>query len=135
MDTKRRLNVFIASPGDMVIERKIVSEVCLGLNESTLINHIGVSLNTAVWKDIFPFTESAQRIINRLIDDCDIFVLIIYKRDDIHSGRIESEALNEFLSAYDSWKSLKKPHFMFFLKDEKVSAAEELKDPLNSVCL
>ncbi|MBI4683148.1 MAG: hypothetical protein HY757_08630 [Nitrospirae bacterium] len=131
MDTKRILNVFIASPGDMVVERKIVSEVCLGLNESTLMNHIGISFNTSEWKYIFPFTE---KILDRLIDDCDILVFIFYKRDVICSGRTESEALNKFLSVYDSLKSFKKPHFIIFLKDEKVSDGEELKDPqFNSI--
>ena len=134
MIANRRLNVFIASPGDVVIERKIVSEVCIGLNGSELLKHPGISIHTAMWEDIFPSAEHPRTIINRLIDECDILVCILYKRFDTHPGRIESENLNEFLSAYDSWKSLKKPHFMFFFKEVKVSSLQDLRDPqLNKV--
>lgn len=119
MDSNRILNVFIASPGDIVVERKIVREVCLGLNESELLHHLGVSIHTAMWDDVFPSPEQPQSIINRVTDECDILVCIFYKRFYTKSGRIESENLNKFLLAYDSWKSLKKPHVMFYFKESK----------------
>jgi len=119
MDTNRILNVFIASPGDIVIERKIVSEVCLGLNESELLHHLGVSIHTTMWDDAFPSDEGPQAIIDRVNDECDILVCVFYRRFFTQSGRIESENLNKFLSAYDSWKSLKRPHVMFYFKEIK----------------
>jgi hypothetical protein len=122
------LNIFIASPGDIVIERKIVSEVCLGLNESELLHHLGVSIHTAMWGDIFPSPEYPQTIINRLIDECDILVCVFYKRFYTQSGRTESENLNKFLLAYDSWKSLEKPHIMFYFKDVEGSPASEVNE-------
>ncbi|MBI5663520.1 MAG: hypothetical protein HZC49_00305, partial [Nitrospirae bacterium] len=97
MDTNRIVNVVIASPGDIVIERKIVREVCLGLNESELMRHLGVSIHTEMWDDVFPSAEHPQTIINRLNDECDILVCIFYTRFYTHSGRIESENLNKFL--------------------------------------
>jgi hypothetical protein len=120
MDTNRILNVFIASPGDIVVERKIVREVCLGLNQSELLRHLGVSIHTAMWDEVFPSAENPQSILNRVADECDILVCIFYKRFYTQSGRIESENLNKFLSAYDSWKSLKKPHVMFYFKEINV---------------
>lgn len=128
MDTNRILNIFIASPGDIVIERKIVSEVCLGLNESELLHHLGVSIHTAMWGDIFPSPEYPQTIINRLIDECDILVCVFYKRFYTQSDRTDSENLNKFLLAYDSWKSLKKPHIMLYFKDVEGSSASEVNE-------
>lgn len=129
MNQKRMLNVIIASPGDIVIERKIVSEVCLGLNEGELLNHLGVSIRTAMWEDMFPADERPQAIINRLVDDCDILICILYRRFDAHSGWFESETLNGFLSLYDSWKALKKPHLMFFFKEIKPSDTNVINYP------
>jgi len=133
MDSNRILNVFIASPGDIVIERKIVREVCLGLNESDLLHHLGVSVHTAMWDDVFPSPEQPQAIINRVADECDILVCIFYKRFYPRSGRIESENLNKFLLAYDSWKSLKKPHVMFFFKEDNTSDKGPSASEVNEV--
>jgi hypothetical protein len=115
------MNVLIASPGDVVIERKIVREVCLGLNEGELLRHLGVSIRTAMWEDVFPSVEDPQTIINRVADECDVLVCIFYKRFYTQSGRIESDNLNKFLLSYDSWKSLKKPYVMFYFKEVNAS--------------
>jgi len=134
MSVNRMLNVVIASPGDVVIERKIVSEVCTGLNGSELLRQLGISIHTAMWEDKFPSAEQTRTILNRLSDECDILVCVLYKRLDSYPGRTEADTLNEFLSAFDSWRSLKKPHFMFFFKEVKVSSLQDLRDPqLNKV--
>jgi len=135
MDMNRVVNVVIASPGDVVIERKIVHEACLGLNESELLHHLGVSLHTGMWEDVFPSAEPPQVIINRLIDECDILVCIFYKRFYTQSGRTESENLNNFLLAYDVWKSLKKPHVMLFFREAQTSSTEDTPAPvLREMC-
>ncbi|HBH60887.1 MAG TPA: hypothetical protein DDX85_03925 [Nitrospiraceae bacterium] len=133
MDTNRILKVFIASPGDIIVERKIVREVCLGLNESELLRHLSVSLHTAMWGDVFPSAEDPQAMINRLVDECDILVCIFYKRVDTQPDWSESENLNKFLLAYDSWKSLKKPHVMCYFKDVKASIEDSPYSEVNQV--
>lgn len=80
MDTNRILNIIIASPGDIVIERKIVREVCLGLNESELLHHLRVHIQTAMWEEVFPSAEHPQAIIDRVAGECDILVCIFCKR-------------------------------------------------------
>ncbi|MEW6600822.1 MAG: hypothetical protein AB1499_07615 [Nitrospirota bacterium] len=135
MDTKRILNIIIASPGDVVIERKIVREVCLGLNETDLLHHLGVSIHTSMWEDVFHSDESQKTIKSRIADECDILVCIFYRRFYTRSGRVEAENLNKFLLAYDSWKSMKKPFVMFYFKkdmplseDLNASEASEISD-------
>ncbi len=128
LNRNRVLNVLIASPEDMVIERKIVREVCLGLNNSALLNHLGISFQIAVWEDIFLSEEGLQRIVDRLVNECDIFVCLFHKRCSTTSCERESNSFKEFLSAYDSWGSSAKPHCMFYFKEESVSTMKELKD-------
>ncbi len=134
MKGNKVFNVFIASPGDVVVERKIVHEVCLGINKGILPNPLGISFQIKEWEDLFPSSGRSQEIIKRLVDECDIFVCILYKRFDSLSGREKSATLEEFLLAYDSWKSLKQPHLMFYFKEVKISPKKDLKDPqLNKV--
>ena len=129
MSTNRTVNVFIASAGDIIIERKIVTEVCLGLNESDMFTHSGVSLQARLWEDVIPSSEHAREVISNRIEECDIFVCIIYKRLDIPLSRRETGTLNEFLSVCDSGKLLKKPHFMFYFKSADISSMNDHTDP------
>jgi hypothetical protein len=76
-----------------------------------------------MWENVFPSAELSQAIVNRVTDECDILVCIFYKRFYTRSGRIESENLNKYLVAYDSWKSRIKPHVMFYFKE--IEAAGE----------
>ncbi len=128
MTYKKEINVFIASPGDVKEERKIVRDVCEGLNKSTLLKPYGIYFQTTGWEDAFPSPGRPQQIINKLMDGCDIFVCIFHKRFGTHTGKVESGTLEEFLLAYDSWKSLETPHIMFYFKEVKISSKKDLMD-------
>ncbi len=121
------LKVYIASPRDMVVERKILREVISGLNEGVLMKRLGLAFEVSTWEDVFSPTEQSQEIINRLINECDLLFGIFYKRYDALSGSKESKSLEEFLSAYDLWKTLKKPHIMFYFEEVKFSSLKDVE--------
>lgn len=129
MKDQKTFDVFIASPGDLLEERRIVREVCNELKRSTFLKAYRISFEAVGWEDAFPAPGRPQEIINRLIKECDIFVCMFHRRFGTYSGKEESGTLEEFLDAYDSWKSCKKPHILFYFKEVKVRTAKDLQDP------
>jgi hypothetical protein len=124
MSPDNEFNIIIASSEDIVIERKIVQEICWGLNKGLLPNQHSVSFQIKDWDKIFPSTGNPHEIISGLADECDILILIFHKKFGA-----PSESLEKFLSSYDQWESLKKPHILFYFKTVKVSSLKDLKDP------
>ena len=122
-------NVLIASPGDIIVERKIVSEICSGITEGILPNSMGLSFRVTKWEDVFSSAMSTPDIIKKIAEDYDIFVCIFYKKICSFPDRGASESLKEFLSSYDSWKSMKKPYSMFFFKTMKDPSPQDSDDP------
>ncbi len=124
MSTSSSYNIMIASSEDIVTERKTVYEICLGLNKGILPNHHKVSLQIKDWGKVFSSIPSPQEIIKSLTDECDILILIFYKKFAVPSASLE-----QFLETYDQWKSLKKPDILSFFRTAKISTLKELKDP------
>lgn len=129
MTVKKMFNVLIASPGDIIVERKIVSEICSGINEGVLPNSAGLSFKITKWEDIFSLKMSTQDVIKKLTEDYDIFICIFYRKICSFPDKGASESLKEFLSSYESWSSMKKPHGMFFFKTMKEPSHQDSDDP------
>lgn len=129
MTAKKMFNVLIASPGDIIVERKIVSEICSGINEGVLPNSMGLSFKITKWEDVFSSPMSTQDIIKTLTEDYDIFICIFYRKICSFPDKGASESLKEFLLSYDSWKSMKKPYGMFFFKTMEDPSPQDSDDP------
>ncbi len=129
MSAETNYKVIIASAGDIVIEGKIVSEVCSGINAGLLPNHKGISFQIKKWEDVFTSVLNPQEIIKKLQEECDILVCIFHKRFGTSADPGQPCDLEAFLSAYDLWKSQKKPQFLFFFKEVKVSTLRDIRDP------
>ena len=119
MNDNKAFNVFIASSGDITLERKIVNEVCSGINDCILPNPNNISLNVTPWGNVFNGHEKVEDITKKLEDECDILVCILYKRFSCLIDQTGPDTLKEFLLAYDSWKTLKKPKLLFYFKEVK----------------
>jgi len=128
MNKNKVINICIASPGDIILERKIAREVCLGMNDGLLPNDLGVTFNVTIWEYVFPTEDSPQAIMDRLVSNCDIFLCIFHKKYYTSSNRDEPSALEKFLSTFDLWEKLKKPHFLFFFKDITISSLKDIQD-------
>ncbi len=129
MKYKKEINVFIASPGDVKEERSIVRDVRKELNESPWLKDYGFYFEATGWEDAFPSPGRPQEIINRLVDECDIFICVFHKRFGSPTGEEEAGTLEEFLLAYDSWKTFERPHILFYFKEVKIRSMKDLEDP------
>lgn len=76
---KYNINIFLASPSDLIEERKLVQEIIEELNESYAeINEFSYNLICWETKAVPSFGEEPQKIINQqLINDNDIDILIV----------------------------------------------------------
>jgi hypothetical protein len=119
MSDNKVFNVFIASSGDITLERKIVSEVCSGIGDCLLPSPNSISVKVTPWENVFNGHETTEEISNKLADECDILVCILFKRFSCLIDQTGPDSLKEFLLAYDSWKTVKKPKMLFYFKEVK----------------
>ena len=119
MSNNKAFKVFIASSGDITLERTVVNEVCSGISDCLLPNPAGISFNVIPWENIFNGHGSPEETTKKLADECDILVCILFKRFSCLIDQTGPDSLKEFLLAYDSWKTLKKPKMLFYFKEVK----------------
>ncbi len=77
--TRRFVKVFLASPGDLVAERKVAKSIVEDFN-SQLADALGYQVELVGWEDTLPGVGRPQAIINRDLEGCDLFVGMIWKR-------------------------------------------------------
>lgn len=129
----RTIRVFIASPGDLAVERRAFKEVIDELN-SGFGDGARVRFESLGWEDTLATTgRRSQGIINIEIDRCDVFVLAMHRRwgqeapDAIPYSSYTEE---EFHRAYDRWKKPKRRKerapeiFVFFKHIDPTSMAD-----------
>lgn len=83
------LYVFLASPDDLAEERALAREVVEELN-SKFGSMLGCQIDLLVWEDLPPEAGRPQEIINRSVDDCDVFVGMLWKRWGSPTGTYSS---------------------------------------------
>ncbi len=93
-EIRKHYKVFIASPGDIETEREIVRKVCGELSKNPLYKKkLGIVLDAVGWEEVFPQAGRSQKIINRLVKDCDLFICIFHKRFGSPTGKEKSGTL------------------------------------------
>jgi hypothetical protein len=117
-----QINVFVASPGDVIEERNAFDEVLDEVN--TVLGPIhSCTLNLKKWEtDTHPsFGEDAQDVINRQInDDYDIFIGIMWVRFGTPTNRAKSGTKEEFERAYEKYKQGQLIDLMFYFKNTPI---------------
>jgi len=119
MSNNKLYNVVIASSGDITLERNIVNEICSGIGDCVLPNPAGISFKVTPWEKLFNGSKTPEETMKKLADECDILVCILFKRFSCLIDQTGPDSLKEFLLAYDSWKTLKKPQMLFYFKKVK----------------
>ena len=111
----KKLSVFVASPGDVIEERKLLQRVVDALNRGIAseknYNLELIRWETHAWPSI---GDDAQDVINRQIPLPDIFIGILWKRLVLQpkgQSRVQEE---EFDRAYENWLKQKTPEIMFY---------------------
>lgn len=125
---KKIIKVFIASPSDLVEERRVFRDSIKLLNIG-FGDGAGVEFEPLGWEDCLASTgRRSQSVINHDIDSCDVFILTLYRRwgqlaPDAHPYSSYTE--EEFHRALDRWRNTKSPEiFVFFKRVDTASEAD-----------
>jgi len=120
--TYQSLRAFIASPKDVITERKAVEEAIRHIN-ATSKETLGWELESVSWNDFLPQTpkipeERIQDILNAELVNCHIFILILYKRYGTKEpGKKKSNTEREVDIAINLLKREKKIMFLSYFRD------------------
>jgi hypothetical protein len=130
----QRVQVFVASPGDVTEERDCLKRVIEELN-GTLGRQEDVLIELVRWEThAWPgFGEDAQAVINAEIEPFDIFVGIMWRRLGTPTHRSLSGTVEEFERAYASWVSHKRPAIMFYFRTSPFTPTLEELDQIKAV--
>ncbi len=83
-DTYTVYHAFISSPGDVKEERKLAEEAIDGINK-TIRDTLSTIIDARKWEHLSPVApnfpeEKLQDILNKEVERCQFFILILYKR-------------------------------------------------------
>jgi len=127
-DNRNFIKIFIASPSDLVDERKITRAVADNLNHQ-LGGVFGCHIDLVGWEDTLPGSGRPQAIINQDLDRCDYFIGLLWKRwgtPPDNGGEYTSGFEEEFRRSCGRLLAGDRPEiFMFF----KSVPDEQLRDP------
>lgn len=141
--SRRQVKVFVASPGDLTQERRVLDHILM-LFSSTYGGVANVEFKKVGWEDVAACaTKRSQDEFNKLVDECDAFILILWKRwgqTTDASDPYSSYTLEEFNRALDRWRTSKRPSICVLFKhidkfdlqapDEQLSAVLDFRESL-----
>ncbi len=120
-DTKRVIRVFIASPGDLAVERRAfkdtIDELNAGFGRGADVEFVPLG-----WEDaLSQVGRRAQSVINTDVDACDVFVLIMWRRwgqeaPDAEERGFTSYTEEEFYRALARFEKSGAPTIFVFFK-------------------
>jgi len=80
MTTQRVIKVFIASPGDLAVERRAFKDTVDSLNKG-FGRGANVTFEPLGWEDaLSQVGRRSQSVINKDIDACEVFILVMWRR-------------------------------------------------------
>lgn len=127
-DTRKFLNVFIASPSDLSSERKIARSVVDNLNRQWG-KRLHCHLELVGWEDTLPGSGRPQAVINKDLERCDFFIGLLWSRwgtptdsEGIYTSGFEEEYRRSVARHQETGK----PEISLYFK--KLSQ-DQLRDP------
>lgn len=118
-ETLRLVRVFLASPGDLNDERRLVKEAADEINRRTA-PHLGYRVELLGWEDTLPGAGRPQSLINQELDRCELFVGMIWKKwgtPPATRGPYSSGFEEEFERALLRLKDTGKPEIAMYFRD------------------
>lgn len=114
----RRVNIFVASPGDVSSEREQLSKVIseINLTISAIAPEKRVVLDLIKWEThVHPAMGlDAQDVVNQQIGNYDVFVGMMWKRFGTATARAGSGTEEEFRRAYATWQKNRTLPVLFY---------------------
>ena len=110
------LKIFIASPGDVKLEREKAREEILNLRP--LAHKHGYDLEATGWEThATPGAGRSQELINRLVRECDLFIGILWRRFGLPTGEAGSGTIEEFNLARERYTEERAPEIMLYFRE------------------
>ncbi|GAH25064.1 unnamed protein product, partial [marine sediment metagenome] len=132
LTSRKVVNVFLASPGDLIVERGIARNVVNRLNRA-LGKQIGLHVELRGWEDTLPGVGRPQGIINQEVETCDLFIGLLWKRWGHPTGEFSSGFEEELNIAEERYRDTKAPEICLFFKDVDEGFLEDPGKQLRSV--
>lgn len=126
------LNIFLASPSDVAAERATVEDVVASVNKS-VGPRLGWFINLYKWEDTAPGFGRPQTLINPKVDECDLFVGILWERWGQPTGDYSSGFEEEFERARARRKARGEPEIWLIFKNVNRDKLEDPGDQLKRV--
>lgn len=123
--TRNVLTVFVASPGDVTGERESLAAAATRVNRITGRDW-GWEIDLRGWEDTLPGYARPQELINPDVDECDVFIGVLWKRWGQATGTHTSGFEEELERATRRREATGAPEIMLYLRDID---AEERRDP------
>jgi hypothetical protein len=130
--TRRILSVFLASPNDVAFERTLAEEVVSSVNRLAG-PYLGWQIDLKKWEDTAPGYGRPQEIINPMVDECDLFIGLLWGRWGQPSGTYSSGFEEEYQRARARRKAQNKPEIWLFFKQVDESQLNDPGDQLKKV--
>lgn len=116
---KRTIKVFIASPGDLAIERRTFKDTIDELNAG-FGRGANVEFRALGWEDALSTVgRRSQAVINQDVDACDVFVLAMWRRwgqEAPDAAPLSSYTEEEFFRAVARFEKTRSPAIFVFFK-------------------
>jgi len=135
----KELSVFIASPSDLAAERNQCRLAIDHINENFKIKEkFNTTFRAVGGENLSSDTRRrSQSFINKEIDQCDIFVLVLHRRwgQETWDSNSSSYTEEEFYRAFNRFKETSSPEIMVFFKNvddgQLADAGPQLKKVLD----
>lgn len=122
--TVRTLKVFLASPGDVKPERAAAEELVNDLNKQ--MRDLNWQIMLYMWEDLAPGFGRPQEIINSNVDECTVFLGLLWEKWGQATGKYSSGFEEEFERALTRRKATGEPEIWLVFKAPN---SEKAKDP------
>ncbi len=120
-----KIRLFVASPSDVVKERKLVDDVVKEIN-GTIGEKLDVMVDVRKWEtNVHPDMGRPEGEIIKQIGEYDIFLGIMWKRFGTPTGEAESGTVEEFNLAYEMLKQNKLRHVLFYFSNKPFTPSLE----------
>ena len=115
---RKILTVFLASPSDLVEERKVARKVVETINRIVSLS-IGWHIDLRGWEDTLPNSGRPQAHINKDVESCDLFIGMLWGRWGSSTGQYSSGFEEEFELAKKMYLNNQSPHIWLIFKEHE----------------
>lgn len=122
--TSNVLRVFLASPSDVLEEREIADDVIATVNKT--VRRLGWFIDLHRWEDSPPGFGRPQAQINPMVDECDLFIGLLWQRWGQPSGQYPSGFEEEYERATARRRDSGRPDIWLVFKEVD---PDKLNDP------